>query len=399
MRRRVLLVMPTATYRAAAFLRACDRLDLEPILATEEPAAVPRAGAQLLINLSGGRPAPPLALAALLPIHAVVGVDEASVLAAAVLAAQLGVPANPPEAALATRDKTLLRRLLSQSGLPQPRWATWRPGKPAPDVGLPCVVKPKALSASFGVIRADTRDQEISAGERVRRLLAERGLEGDGELLVESFVPGPEIAVEGLLRDGELVPLAVYDKPVPLNGPYFEESVYQLPSRLAAADQGAVVEVLAAAATGLGLRHGAIHAEFRLGTGSPTLIDLASRSIGGRCSSVLHFASGATLEELVLLNALGDPLPDTRLDPEPSGVLMLSAPIAGRLTNIEGRERALAVPGVVGLEITAVPGAVVGAAPASDRYLGFVFASASTTGAVHQALLGAREELKISIAP
>ena len=387
---RVLLVMPTSTYRAPAFLAACARLGLEVVLATDESAGPPLGPPSLHWELppEGG----PGAFGAVRELDAVVGVDEASVLPAARIAARLGLGGNPLAAAAATRDKLKLRRELAGTGLPQPRWAVWEPGGRMPEVGFPCVVKPVSGSASFGVVRADSPEQLRAAGARVGGLLGERA-----PLLVESFVPGPEIAVEALVRQGTLLPLAIYDKPEPLDGPYFAESIYQLPSELPAADQEAVAEVLGAAVGAIGLRQGPVHAEFRLGAGAPTLIDLASRSIGGRCSQVLRFRSGATLEELILRNALGWPLPDLALDGKPTGVLMLSAPRAGRLVSIEGRERALRVPGVEGVDVTATPGTQVAPAPEGDRYLGFVFASAPSPAAVRAALRAARDELTITV--
>ncbi len=387
---RVLLVMPTSTYRAPAFLRACERLGLDVTLATDDPAGPPLGPSAIPWELldSGPGPLPP----GLGEVVAVVGVDEASVLPAARIAARLGLPGNPVEAAMATRDKLLLRHALEGTGLPQPRWAAWPPGRPAPDLGFPCVVKPASGAASFGVIRADDREELLQAGTRVRRLVG-----GRAPLLVESYVPGPEIAVEALMQGGHLLPLAIFDKPEPLEGPYFAESIYQLPSGLASADQEAVAEVLAAAAAAINLRHGPVHAEFRLGSGAPTLIDLASRSIGGRCSEVLRFRSGASLEELILRQSLGMPLPDLQLEAEPAGVLMLTPERAGRLVSIRGREAAMRVPGVEAVDLTATPGTVVAPAPDGDRYLGFVFARAASPAAVRAALAAARDLLVATV--
>ena len=387
---RVLLVMPTSTYRASAFLRASERLGLDVTLATDD-AAGPPVGAPAIPwdpLIQGRGPLP----AALRKVAAVVGVDETSVLPAAKIAARLGLPGNPIEAAMATRDKSRLRRALQGTGLPQPRWADWPPDCPAPELGYPCVVKPTSGAASFGVIRADDREELLLAGARVRRLLGERAT-----LLVESYLPGPEIAVEALMRDGELLPLAIFDKPDPLDGPYFAESVYQLPSGLPSADQEAVAEVLAAAASAINLREGPVHAEFRLGSGTPTLIDLASRSIGGRCSEVLRFRSGASLEELILRQALGMPLPDLQLEADPAGVLMLSPERAGRLVSIEGREAVLRIPGIEAVDLTATPGTIVAPAPDGDRYLGFVFARAGSPAEVRAALRAARELLVVTV--
>ena len=387
---RVLLVMPTSTYRASAFLRACDQLGLEVTLATDDPAGPPVGAPAIAWGpvVEGLGPLPP----ALRDVAVVVGVDETSVLPAARIAARLGLPGNPLDAAMVTRDKSRLRRALEGTGLPQPRWSAWPPECPAPDLGYPCVVKPTSGAASLGVIRADNREELLLAGARVRRLLGDRAT-----LLVESYLPGPEIAVEALMQDGELLPLAIFDKPDPLDGPYFAESIYQLPSGLPSADQEAIAEVLAAAASAIHLRQGPVHAEFRLGSGTPTLIDLASRSIGGRCSAVLRFRSGASLEELILRQALRMPLPDLQLEADPAGVLMLTAERSGRLVSIEGREAVLRIPGIEAVDLTATPGSVVAPAPDGDHYLGFVFARAGSPDGVRAALEAARDRLVITV--
>ena len=387
---RVLLVMPTSTYRASAFLRASEQLGLDVTVATDDPAGPPVGAPAIAWGrvVEGLGPLPP----ALRDVAAVVGVDETSVLPAARIAARLGLPGNPLDAAMVTRDKSRLRRALEGTGLPQPRWSAWPPECPAPDLGYPCVVKPTSGAASFGVIRANNRAELLLAGARVRRLLGDRAT-----LLVESYLPGPEIAVEALMQDGELLPLAIFDKPDPLDGPYFAESIYQLPSGLPSADQEAVAEVLAAAASAIHLGQGPVHAEFRLGSGTPTLIDLASRSIGGRCSAVLRFRSGASLEELILRQALGMPLPDLQLEADPAGVLMLTAERAGRLVSIEGSEAVLRIPGIEAVDLTATPGSVVAPAPDGDRYLGFVFARAGSPDGVRAALEAARDRLVITV--
>lgn len=395
MRSRVLLVLPTTTYRAGAFLDAARRLGVEAVVASERPG--PLGGGQLVVDLAGGAGAASLAdLEQLGPIHAVVGVDEASVMAASEIAEQLGVLGNPRPAARLTRDKGALRRHLADSGLPQPRFQLWQEGDSAPSVGFPCVVKPLDRAASQGVIRADSAAELERVGAEVRaQLAADTGCAAD--LLVEAYVEGPEVAVEGLVVAGRLVPIAVYDKPEPLTGPYFEESIYLVPSRLPAADRDGLAEVLGEVVAQVGLRQGAVHAEFRMGGGSPVLIDLASRSIGGRCSSVLRFRSGSTLEELVIRAALGEEPSDLELDPTPSGVMMLPVPRSGRLRAVLGSERALAVPGVTALELTVVPGAELLAPPHGGRYLGFLFARGETGEAVVESLRRAHAQLTVEL--
>lgn len=404
----MLLVLPTRTYRATAFLTAARRLDLEVVVASEEPSTLSRLhpGLELVVDLEHPEQALDEArtVRAAGGVQAVVAIDEAGVLYAAQLAEALGLPGNPPAAAGATRDKSQLRLRLDAARVPQPQWQLWI-GEEAPRVtDFPLVVKPLDQAASRGVIRADNIDQLRAAGARIRRMLGEGCDDRPGSvsprgLLVERFVAGPEVAAEALLRAGRLIPLTIYDKPDPLDGPYFEETIYTLPSALSPERAAEVWSRLWDAVRALGLDTGPVHAEFRLGDGPPKLIDLASRSIGGRCSRAIHFRSGVTLEELILLNALGDPLPDTELADGGSGVMMLPVPATGRLLSVDGQAEALAVPGIEGLEITVPSGERVAGPPEGDRYLGFLFARTGDAAAAAHALRLAHASLRIQVVP
>jgi biotin carboxylase len=346
------------------------------------------------------------------PIDAVVGVDEASVVSAAHIAAALGVVHNPVTAVAATRDKRRLRALLAAAGVPQPLWAEAR-GDPAGTaaaaaaqaVGLPAVVKPVDLAASRGVIRADTIAELATAIGRVDALLRRPGLcapGGDRPLLVERFTEGAEIAVEGLLRDGALTVIAVFDKPDPLDGPFFTETLYVTPSRHPAETVAQAIAVTAAAVAALGLAEGPIHAELRLGSAGPVLIEVAARSIGGRCSSALRIRDGdseMTLEELILRRACAMPLRQPRLAPGAAGVLMLPVPTSGVLRAVTGTAAAAALPGVTGVELTIPVGQAVEALPEGDRYLGFVVARGDDATAVESTLRRAWALIRADIEP
>lgn len=407
MSRRVLLVLPTGTYRASAFLSAARRLGLEVVVASDEPSTLGalHPGQELVVDFARPELAP-AALAALddhVGFGAVVAVDETAVLVAAHLAAALRLPGNSPAAAAATRDKAQLRARLRASGVPQPEWTLWRGRRPPRWQLFPAVLKPLDQAASRGVVRVDTASDLTAQGERVRQLLAhdpscQPAVAPDQRpLLIEGFVPGPEVAVEALVQDGELIPLAIYDKPDPLDGPYFEETIYCVPSVLPPEAQQAVIASLSAAVAAVGLATGPVHAELRLGQGRPRVIDLASRSIGGHCSAVLHFKCGQSLEELVLLNALGDPLPELELEGGGAGVMMLPVPRAGRLLEVSGREGALAVPGVESLEISVPVGAMVEPPPGGDRYLGFLFARGADGPDAATRLRQAHSQLRFEI--
>ncbi|MDP8943648.1 MAG: ATP-grasp domain-containing protein, partial [Actinomycetota bacterium] len=269
----------------------------------------------------------------------------------------------------------------------------------AAEVGLPCVVKPLSLTASRGVIRADDPPAAARAAARARSILADAGEDPDGPLLVESYVPGAEVAVEGLLRGGELEVLAVFDKPDPLEGPYFEETILVTPSRLWPEALARVERLTAEAAAALGLREGPVHAELRLDGERAWVLELAARSIGGLCSRSLRFGIlGASLEEVVLRHALGMSLDELRREAAASGVMMLPIPRAGTLVEVRGQGEALAVAGVAGLELGVHPGAEVRPLPEGDRYLGFLFARGETPDDVERALRGAHARLEVEIA-
>ncbi|MBA3408484.1 MAG: ATP-grasp domain-containing protein, partial [Solirubrobacterales bacterium] len=261
----------------------------------------------------------------------------------------------------------------------------------------PCVVKPVSLSASRGVIRADDARAAEAAARRIRAILGCAGEDAGGPLLVERYVPGAEVAVEGLLRAGRLEVLAVFDKPDPLEGPYFEETIYVTPSRLGDAALWRIERLSQAAADALGLCEGPVHAELRLDGERTTVLELAARSIGGLCSRALRFGAGGSLEELILRHALGLGLDDLRREAAASGVMMLPIARAGVLVAVRGREEALAVPGIVGLETTVVPGREVVPLPEGDRYLGFLFARGGGPAEVEAALREAHARLKIDI--
>jgi biotin carboxylase len=406
MGKRVLLVLPTRSYRAAAFLAAARRLSLDVVLASEEGSTLSHLHPEQEVIIDFADPAAAGALAAEIAsrnqLHAVVAADEAGVLVAAHIADRLGLRSSSVKAVAATRNKWVLRGRLQEAGVIQPRWWPWLEDQGLTSVVYPAVVKPLDQAASRGVIRVDDQAQLLAAGQRIRSMLRSDPECAPAEsirLLVEEFVAGPEVAVEALLVAGEMRLLAIYDKPEPLDGPYFEETIYTVPSALAPARQKEVVAALGSAVQALGLTEGALHAELRLGGERPALIDLASRSIGGRCSRVLRFRSGRSLEEIVLLAALGEDPGDLELDGRSRGVMMLPIPRSGTLRSVPGRDEALAVPGVEDVELTVTVGAQLASWPEGDRYLGFIFASGSDVQSVADGLRLAYRKLGMVIEP
>jgi len=349
-----------------------------------------------------------VAFAARHPLCAVVPTDDLTADSAARAAARLGLPHNPPEAALAARRKDLLRHALSAGGIPTPRHRLLPPevdpGGMARDQTYPCVLKPLGLSASRGVIRADDPAAFIAAVRRIRSILVrpdvlERLGDTPRAILIEEFIPGGEVAVEGLLVRGELTILAIFDKPDPLEGPYFEETIYVTPSRRPSAEQETITRTTAAAARAVGLVEGPLHAELRLGAAGPVVLELAARSIGGLCSRALRFGTGLTLEEVIIAHALGRDVASLQREAPAAGVMMIPIPRTGVLREVRGQEAARAVDGIVDLTISATPGKPIETLPEGSSYLGFLFARAGTPDEVEKALRAAHAHLSIVIDP
>jgi biotin carboxylase len=403
---RVLLLMATRTYRAKAFLEAARRLGVAVVVGSERRQALARQAPNTTLALDLRHPERAArqiaAFAAEQPLAAVVGVDDDTTLVAALAAQALGLPHNPVEAVRASRDKYVAHQRFAAAGLPSPRCALVPldadPAAAAREAPYPCVLKPVALAASRGVIRADDPAEFVQAFQRIAAMLAADGARST-HLLVESFLPGPEVALEGLLVDGALHVLALFDKPDPLDGPYFEETLYVTPSRLPAGTQEAIAATTARAAAALGLHDGPLHAELRLGTGGPYVLEVAARSIGGLCSNALRFGTGLSLEELILRHALATrgnaegaaALPER--ERRAAGAMMLPIPRAGTLRAVRGRAEALRVPGVEEVTITIALGQPVVPLPEGDRYLGFVFARGDTPAQVEAALREAHRHL------
>ncbi len=337
------------------------------------------------------------------PFDAIVASDDLTLEVATRAAAALGLPHNPLSAVCAARRKDLARDALRAAGLPVPRFRCLNLTQPlAPqisDLDYPCVMKPLAMAASRGVIRVDSSDELQRMLPRVAAIVAEAVTSDERErVLVESFLPGAEIAIEGLLSDGRLQVLAVFDKPEPLDGPFFEESYYITPSRLPTPLLERAVERLVQACAAYGLREGPVHGELRLHEGEAWVLEIAARTIGGDCARLLSFGAGRSLEELVLRHALGWPL-DLNPRDGAAGVLMIPTPGAGTLRRVEGVLAAQQVPGIDDLMIWVREGYELVPLPEGGTYLGFMFAHAETPDEVESALREAHACLNIVIAP
>ena len=400
---RVLLLVPTETYRAKDFLAAAERLGVDVVVGSERRQAmadlmgdravvVPFANLDVAVEIIA-------AVHARRPLDAVLAVDDQGLVVAAAASARLGLAHNPIDAVAATRDKATLRARLAAAAVAQPDYRVVAPGQSvaaaAARIGYPCVVKPVSRSGSQGVIRVDDRFEASAAAERVRAIV------GPVEpILVEGFVAGVEVAVEALLVDGVLEVLAVFDKPDPLDGPFFEETIYVTPSRQPGPILASVAATMTAATAALGLREGPVHAELRVGAdGRVVVIEVAARSIGGLCARALRFGAGVSLEEIIVRHAVGAGLDGLRRETQASGVMMLPIRAAGVLHKVSGQAEALAVDGVVGVEITISAGRALIPLPEGDRYLGFVFARGPTPADVEVALRRAEAALDVVVGP
>ena len=416
---RLLLLVPTTTYRAAPFSDAARALGVAVTIASEEPSTLEELRPAELLTLDFSRPEAAAEQASAFahqhPLQAVLAVDDGATEAAAAIAEQLGLRHHSREAVAAARDKLRCREVLGAADLPQPAWRLVSDGDDpvevarelaaggnaragAAVVGFPCVLKPRRLAASQGVIRANDSDEFAAALARLRALLAEPAvgrLAGDG-VVVERYIPGREVALEALACSGTVEILEIFDKPGLGEGPFFPEETYVAPAALSPEERRRLVATVQRAAAALGLSEGAIHAELRLHNGEAWVIEIAGRSIGGLCASVLRF-SGMPLEEILLRRALGRELPPLERDGSAVGVRMLYPPRAGKLRVVEGQSAAEVVEGVTGVRITAHRGQRLAPPPEGGTYLGFIFGAGETPEAVVQALALAASKLRVEM--
>ena len=405
--KRVLLLFSPASYRTSPFVEAAQGLGLDVVQGVDMPEALAEFWHVPLGLDFGNLEQATRAIvdyAAQHPLHAILSVDDSASLLAARASAALGLPHNAPDAALAARDKYVMRRMLAAGGVQVPRFqcfaATDDPAQVAEQIEFPCVVKPLRLSGSRGVIRADSPEELIAAFTRTRQmLLADGSALEETSILVERFIPGFEVALEGILTDQKLKVLALFDKPDPLDGPFFEETIYVTPSRLPEATQAAIAACTAQAAAALGLRTGPVHAELRVNDAGPWIVEIAGRSIGGLCSTILQFGVDMCLEELILRQAIGLEIGALDREDQAVGVMMIPIPGAGMLRGVHGAEEAQATPGIVGFEMSAKLHNPVVPLPEGDSYLGFLFARGESPAQVEAALREAHGKLKFAIEP
>jgi hypothetical protein len=425
--RRVLLLSTTTGYQTRAFGDAAERIGVELVFATDRCNVLedPWQDAALAIRFHDERGSiDAIARAAVeKPIDGVLSVGDRPSLIAAATCEVLHLPWHPVDAVTVARSKLLTRERLRDAGLLTP-W--FRAIDLADDprsllpVEFPCVVKPVALTGSRGVIRVDDEPSLVAAFNRLRSIVKAPDIRGERSdihdtAVVEGFIEGPEFAIEGLMTSGQLRVLAIFDKPDPLNGPFFEETIYVTPSSEPTVVQSAIAEAVTHAAQAIGLRHGPIHAECRVNERGVFVLEVAARPIGGLCARVLQFvertadadragafrSAGSTIsfEELLLRHAIGQPVARYEREPSASAVMMIPIPRRGLLRRVAGLDEARAVDGVDDVRITAKPDQVLVPLPEGSSYLGFIFARAGQPAAAVAALRAAHERLAFDIEP
>lgn len=409
----VLLISTTTGYQTRAFAEAGARAGVRLTLATDRcktlddpwrDAAIPVRFHELTASIRAVT-----ARAAVDPFTGVLALGDRTVELAAGLAERLRLPGHPPAAARASRDKRLFRETLERARLPSPWFRTVSANRDPRDLvrtlSWPCVIKPLVLSGSRGVMRADDPESFVRAFRRLTGMLRARDVQAlrdpaTSTILVEGYVAGQEYAVEGLVHDGRLRVLAIFDKPDPLDGPFFEETIYVTPSRASRERQAAIRSAVGAAVDALGLRHGPIHAECRVDGEAVHVHEVAARPIGGLCARALRFSApdaSIGLEELLLRHAAGEPVADYTREPDASGVMMIPIPAAGVLKRIEGLEQARVVRHIEDVRITAKPDQQLAPLPEGASYLGFIFARAPEPDAVEHALREAHARLHVVV--
>ena len=403
--KRVLLLLPVASYRNEDFLEAARCLDVEVTTVADYcPQLAPGWGLDPMLAVPFDQPAVALTTVLQHLQHkpdAVLAVDDHGLELAALLREQLGLAGNPNAAVMLTRDKLVFRQLLRNHGFNAPGFRHLPHDadleKWSKEIAYPAVVKARRLSSSRGVVRVNTPQEFMAAVNWVRQIQGRADRESQElGLVVEDFISGQEYALEGLLSDGKLSVLALFDKPDPLDGPYFEETIYVTPSRLPDAMQQEIADTVQRACELAGLNSGPVHAEMRVNQQGVWMLEVAARSIGGLCGRVLRHALGMSLEEVVLRHTLGLPVPQVQAHGG-AGVMMIPVPKRGIYQGVSGMEVARRVPGITDIQIALEPGTRILPVPEGASYLGFIFSQAGSPLEAEQALRVAHSLLGFDI--
>ncbi len=406
MRPCIILIAPPSSYRLGPYIRTAEKLNIDVIVISEGKYSLvsaiasgmhvdfsdPDVSQQIVSRLEGRE------------IKAVVGTDDRTVVQAAQVSKALKLAHNDPAATRYTRRKDLARACLAESSVNIPAFEV-HPlqaliDKATTSLDYPCVIKPLAMSGSRGVIRVNNPDELQQAARRLQGILANAGGEDieRSSVLLETYIPGLEYAYEGLLNQGQLQTLALFDKPEPMEGPFFEETYYITPSRLDHTTQKKIQQAVQQACEAYGLVNGPVHAEVRIHNGQVWFMEMAARTIGGQCAQLVNYVTGVELEEIVLRQAAGMALA-LKQTQQAAGVLMIPTTEQGLLRRVEGILQASQLEGIEDIEISIHEGYEIVPLPEGDSYLGFIFAKAATAEQVEKALRQAHAKLKIVTSP
>jgi formate-dependent phosphoribosylglycinamide formyltransferase (GAR transformylase) len=403
-KRRALLIAPDRSYRTGAFVLAAQKLGIELVVASFGEACLASNSGGLALNRESGAEALDAISRAVAenPFAAILASDDETVALAGAAAERNGLPGNPAHAIKALTSKIHFRRFCQSNDTQGPGFIALDSksldrGAP-PGVHYPCVAKPATLSASRGVIRCDNPGELDRALKRIHSLLRSEGKLGEEAVLIEDYIDGLEYAVDGLLKNGRLQVLAIFEKPEPMVGPFFEETIYLTPPRLSRKATDQVIAALEKLCRKLRICEGALHAELRINSSGVWFLEIAGRTVGGRCGRILEFQTGRSLEELVLANAVRLPAVVGERTSS-NGVMMIPVTQGGVLRRVEGISAARRVPDIVDVEIDVREGQILVPWPEGCAYPGFIFARAGSVADVERALRAAYRCLDFVLAP
>ena len=404
----VILIIPSGSYRTNAFMNAVIKLDLKVLVITDKSQVFSEHYPENVISMNFQLWKDWLDIirewSERYYLKAVIGVDEESIVLAARLSESLGIEHNSLESVKITKDKYLMRRELKKFGLICPwfkRFSVHKlPKEIFSEISLPCVIKPTFLSASQGVLRVNSLEEFMGGFEMLIDLLSQDemkmlGGEKANWILVEEFIPGKEVSIEGIVNNGILKDLAIFDKPEPLDGPTFPETIFVTPTILDEHIQLSILETAQTALTALKIVKGPVHVELRINNNGNYILECAARSIGGLCSRILEFKGGMSLEELILCSSLGRNVEKTKLIERAKGVMMMPIEKRGILREIIGIEAALSVRGITDLQTTIRLNEILEPLPKGGRYLGFLFAEGKDQDMVKKVLKKAWSKIEV----
>ena len=402
--------MPSASYRAHDFMKAATKLGIEVVIGSDHQQALSKLLPDFSLALNFRKPESSIKkikkFAQKNMLTAIVGVDEETVILAAMASKELGLRYNSITSVRATRNKYLMRQKMTQAGLLSPKFQVIsiesNPRKFAAEIEYPTVLKPTFLSASQGVIRVNDRGEFVDAFKQIKKIISDpsnrkKSPEEKDQILMEDYIPGTEIAVEGMLIDGEFKLLAIFDKPDPMEGPYFIETIYITPSRYTQKIQNEIIQVTKRAINALGLSSGPIHAEMRINEQGIWILEIAARSIGGLCSRVLCFTNQMSVEELILSHAVEERIEHIEREEKSAGVMMVPVLKTGILKGVKNLELAKKINGIEDIVITIAPEQILEPLPHGAKYLGFIFARGNSPEFVERVIREAYNKIEVVV--